>query len=155
VLMTFMLGGCSFAWIDGGMPPSGNESRIIVTRTDQNATIEVVSVDRLGVDLNANAMNLPAGEHLVALNYRVEAREDCDTGSTLCSSTTLHGECKGSLRTLPGRPYLLSLDTRFGEVSAQVAPKGLFDLFSRTDEPNIGALTCNVPTRLEDFRRTL
>jgi hypothetical protein len=147
--------GCSFTFVEDYELPPGEESRVVLIRSNPNAEVESVSVNQVPVSMSANTLSVPAGEHQIALRYRVEAGPGCDTIDDLCATTTLRGECSGRVRTLPGRAYLLNLETRFGEVSAQMNAKGLFDLLSRQDEPNLGTLTCNVPLRNDALRRRL
>ena len=149
------LSGCSFTFVEDYELPPGKESRVVLIRSNPNAQVESVSLNEVPVSLLANTLSVPAGENQIALRYRVEAGPGCDSIDDLCATTTLRGECTGTVRTLPGRAYLLNLETRFGEVSAQVNAKGLFDLLSRTDEPNVGTLTCNVPLRNDALRRRL
>lgn len=147
--------GCSFTFVEDLELPPGEESRVVLMCSNLNAQIESVSLNQVPVSVVASTLSMPAGENQIALRYRIETGPGCDSIDDLCATTTLRGECSGTVRTLAGRRYLLSLDTRFGEVSAQMNPKGLFDLLSRTDEPNVGALTCNVPLRNNSLRRRL
>jgi hypothetical protein len=147
--------GCSFTLVEDQELPPGDTSRIVFVRSHPNAQVEGISVDTTAVPMSASTLSVPAGKHELSLRYRVEAGPGCDSIDDLCATTTLRGECSGTVRTLPGRAYLLNLETRFGEVSAQVAAKGLFDLLSRDDEPNVGTLTCNVPLRNDELRRRL
>ncbi len=147
--------GCSFTFVEDHELPRGEGSRVVLICSNPSAQVESVSLNQVPVSVFANSLSMPAGENHIALRYRIEAGSRCDTIDDLCATTTLRGECSGTVRTLAGRPYLLSLDTRFGEVSAQMNAKGLFDLSSRTDEPNVGPLTCNVPVRNDALRRHL
>jgi hypothetical protein len=155
IVSGFSLCGCSFTLVEDRELPVGEESRVVLIRSNPTAQVESVSLNQVPVAVFANALSLPAGENQIALRYRIEAGPGCETIDDLCATTTLRGECSGTVRTLPGRAYLLSLDTRSGEVSAQINAKGLFDLLSRTDEPNLGTLTCNVPLRNDTLRRHL
>jgi hypothetical protein len=149
------LSGCSFTLVEDEELPPGDTSHIVLIRSNPSAQVESVSVDRMAVPMFANSLSVPAGPHEIALQYSMEAGPGCDTIDDLCATTTLRGECSGTVRTLPGRAYLLNLETRFGEVTAQVNPKGFFDLLSREDEPNVGSLTCNIPLRNDGLRRRL
>lgn len=147
--------GCSFTFVEDYQLPSGEESRVVLIRSNPSAQVESVSLNQVPVSVFANTLSMPAGKNQISLRYRIEAGSGCDMIEDVCATTTLRGECSGTVRTLPGRPYLLSLDTRFGEVSAQMNAKGFFDLSSRTDEPNVGTLTCNTPLRNDALRRHL
>ncbi len=155
MLSAVSISACSFTQGADEERAPEHESRVVLIRNSAHAQVESVSVNRVPVSVFANALSLPAGENEIVLRYRIEVGAGCEAIDDLCATTTLRGECSGTVRTLPGRAYLLSLESRFGEVSAQMNAKGLFELLSRRDEPNVGTLTCNVPLRNDALRRRL
>lgn len=135
------LGGCTVKAYEGPELPDDQISSITV-HTSSSIQIDSVTIDGQRLSVFGDVFQVLSGNHTFELNYRAEHDdEDCD-GDQYCSWLAEYGSCKGWLKTQAGRTYLISLNGDISYVRAAVYPKGYFDFFERSDEPNAGAISC-------------
>lgn len=134
--------GCTVKAYDG--PEIGEEQVSSVTvRASGEVTIESVTIDGRAFSAFGDVFQVLPGRHSFEVHYRAEQPdEDCRRDDPFCSLLVDYGRCKGWVKTQPGRTYLVSLSGDVAYVRASVLAKGYFDLFERSDEQGVGAVSC-------------
>ncbi|WKZ56661.1 MAG: hypothetical protein QY326_07995 [Bdellovibrionota bacterium] len=136
------LSGCVVKAYSGATRPPEEISEVTL-RSSGDAIVEGITIDGQSHHAWSDNYQLLPGKHDISIRYRHEGSPtNCFGG--YCDSAIQYGSCSGTITTLPGRPYLVTIKHTHGYVTASALAKSYFDLTVRPDEQSAGHIACAV-----------
>jgi uncharacterized protein YheU (UPF0270 family) len=147
------LSACSVQMFSGDDVPDESAALLAFRRSGPDLIIDTIAVDAKSVPTYATSVKLLPGEHMVTIRYRIEIRDFCDARDYMCPSTILQGRCEGALNLEMGSKGVVVMDTRSGEVRAQLEPPRVLGPLSLSDGKRGKAIPCTRPSRYDNVGR--
>lgn len=148
------LSACSVQMFSGEDVPDEEAALLAFRRSGPELIIDTISVDAKSVPTYATSVKLLPGEHLVTIRYRIELRDFCDARDYMCPSTILQGRCEGALDLQMGSKGVVVMDSRSGEVRAQLELPRILGPLSVSDGKRGKSIPCTRPSRYDNVGRT-
>jgi uncharacterized protein YheU (UPF0270 family) len=147
------LSACSVQMFSGEDVPDEEAALLAFRRSGPELIIDTISVDAKSVPTYATSVKLLPGEHLVTIRYRIELRDFCDARDYMCPSTILQGRCEGALDLQMGSRGVVVMDSRSGEVRAQLELPRILGPLSVSDGKRGKSIPCTRPSRYDSVGR--
>lgn len=151
VAVLFGSAGCTARAYEGPDRPR-DEIATITFSTPDKPRIDELQIDGNVVSTMADVIEVLPGAHEFKLFYTFESPEPCSPSDIFCTVAVETGVCDGSVLTLAGRAYLVTLKQNYSLVVGTVLAKSYFDFSVRADEPNVGGISCQPANNYDRFR---
>ncbi len=123
----------------------------VSVHTSGEVTVNNIAIDGNGFGVFASSMDVLPGTHKLTTNYRAEL-ESCFSSDDLCDVDVVSGSCEGEVTTKPGKPYLVTVAEKAGQIEARLAAKSYFEFNERSDESAFGQVNCREISRYKSYR---
>lgn len=149
-----LLSACSVQMFSGEEVPDEEAALLAFRRSAPELIIDGIAVDAKSVPTYATSVKLLPGEHLVTIRYRIELRDFCDPRDYMCPATILQGRCEAALELEMGSKGVVVMDTRSGEVRAQLQPRQVLGPLATSDGARGRTIPCTRPSRYDQVGRS-
>lgn len=153
VALTVVMTGCTVRAPSAAHLRPEEVASVSFSRSDPSIEISAPVLDAQNIATNFQTIEVAAGPHTLAMNYRVRVSDICDDLRAECPTTTVTGRCAGEFSVVAGQKVVVDLSTRRGELEARVRPPVSFGSWFEDPNPDIARLECERHTSVNGVRR--